>query len=640
MISFGKAEAKVYQRSEIRLNHNKIKVLIVDDDNFVREYLKQVMATEPELEVVGTAVNGKDGIEQVNSLQPNVVLMDLAMPEIDGVKATKIICNRFPQARVLVLSSFDTNEYIAASLQAGAKGYLFKNTPAEKLVASVKAVHAGCPQIAPEIYENITELFDQPQDLITPNNVVALKQEANLPPSLAHGTNRLKKNKLKKNKFKLYSGLTLLLVAILSLVGTRFNQNWSLISQAVSTGSQGNSATKIPQRENLLAVKATRIEPVDSYQVVRSYTGRVIANRSSELSFETTGKLVDLKVKEGDLVEPGTPLAVLDTRNLQASKRELEGRKAQAVARLQELQAGSRPEDIAAAQAVVNRWQQQLKLERRRSSRRQSLYSQGAISREQLDEAVTSESSIQAQLDEAASQLEALQTGSRPETIAAQQGTVAELDAGLENIAIELNKSVLKAPFKGVISAREVDEGTVVSPGQKVFNLVENDALEARIGIPVNRVQQITVGDTLPLTVGQKTYAAQVSSLLPELDRDTLTTTVVLALDSSASQEVISGQLARLELSQTVATSGYWLPTTALVKGKRSLWFSYVLQEPTPEQESSNPDVYAVERRLVEVLHTQSDRVLVRGTLKPEEKVITNGLHRLVPGQLVTHKSS
>ena len=113
--------------------------------------------------------------------------------------------------------------------------------------------------------------------------------------------------------------------------------------------------------------------------------------------------------------------------------------------------------------------------------------------------------------------------------------------------------------------------------------------------------------------------------------------TVVLTLDKSAAREVSSGQVARLELAETIFTSGYWLPTTALVRGGRGLWSCYVTGEPA-ELESLPTNMnqpFRVERRDVEVLHTESDRALVRGTLQPNDQVIVNGTHRLVLGQLV-----
>lgn len=132
-----------------------IKVFIVDDQKMIREGLKALIKTEPDLEVVGTASNGEDSIKQVETLQPDIILMDMEMPGMDGVTATRLICDKFPQIKILVLSTFDTQEYVARSLSSGAMGYLLKGTPAKELTNAIRSVHLGYAQIGPGIYQNL-----------------------------------------------------------------------------------------------------------------------------------------------------------------------------------------------------------------------------------------------------------------------------------------------------------------------------------------------------------------------------------------------------------------------------------------------------------------------------------------------------
>ena len=133
----------------------KIRVLIVDDQNSVRQRLKLLLEPEADLEVVGIAEDGAIAIKQVESLQPDVVLIDLEMPEMNGVKATKIISKRFPDCRILVLSSHDTSEYIDRAMDAGAKGYLLKSTPAEELSNAIRSTHKGYSHLSPGLWEKI-----------------------------------------------------------------------------------------------------------------------------------------------------------------------------------------------------------------------------------------------------------------------------------------------------------------------------------------------------------------------------------------------------------------------------------------------------------------------------------------------------
>lgn len=133
----------------------KIRVLIVDDQNSVRQRLKLLLEPEADLEVVGIAEDGAIAIKQVEFLQPDVVLIDLEMPEMNGVKATKIIAKRFGDCRILVLSSHDTNEYINRAMDAGAKGYLLKSTPAAELNNAIRSIYKGYSHLSPGLWEKI-----------------------------------------------------------------------------------------------------------------------------------------------------------------------------------------------------------------------------------------------------------------------------------------------------------------------------------------------------------------------------------------------------------------------------------------------------------------------------------------------------
>jgi hemolysin D len=132
-----------------------IRILIVDDQKSIRERLKYILGSEPDLDIVGSVNNGYDAIEQVKSIEPDVVLMDMEMPDIDGVLATKIIAQSElgHKVKVLVLSSHDSNDYVSRSIRAGAKGYLLKGASAHEICDAVRFVHRGYTQIAPGLFE-------------------------------------------------------------------------------------------------------------------------------------------------------------------------------------------------------------------------------------------------------------------------------------------------------------------------------------------------------------------------------------------------------------------------------------------------------------------------------------------------------
>jgi DNA-binding NarL/FixJ family response regulator len=132
-----------------------IRLLLVDDQSLICQGLKAMLSLEPDLEVIGTADNGEMAIEQVALLEPDVVLMDLRMPVMDGREATRAISERFPQVKVLVLSTFDDDRYITDSIRAGAKGYLLKDMPSEDLAQAIRVVYRGYTQMGTGLLEKL-----------------------------------------------------------------------------------------------------------------------------------------------------------------------------------------------------------------------------------------------------------------------------------------------------------------------------------------------------------------------------------------------------------------------------------------------------------------------------------------------------
>jgi DNA-binding NarL/FixJ family response regulator len=130
-----------------------IRVFIVDDQIIIRQGLRSLLESKPDLQIVGEAENGQRAIEQVEALQPDVVLMDVRMPVMDGVAATQFIGQRFPNSKVLVLTTFDDDEYVYQAMKFGAMGYLLKDTPSEELAQAIRAVHKGYTQLGPGLFE-------------------------------------------------------------------------------------------------------------------------------------------------------------------------------------------------------------------------------------------------------------------------------------------------------------------------------------------------------------------------------------------------------------------------------------------------------------------------------------------------------
>ncbi len=196
-----------------------IRVLLVDDQHLIRQGLKTLLELEPDLEIVGEAENGEEAVAMVEELQPDVVLMDIRMPRMDGVAATQLIKQKFAQTKILVLTTFDDDEYIKAALQNGAMGYLLKDTPSEELAVAIRAVHRGYTQLGPGIVKKLLTQFP------------ATTSQPSPPPNLAELTKREKE--------------------VLRLIATGANNREIAEKLYISEGTVKNHVTNILNRLEL-----------------------------------------------------------------------------------------------------------------------------------------------------------------------------------------------------------------------------------------------------------------------------------------------------------------------------------------------------------------------------------------------------
>lgn len=138
-----------------------IRVLLVDDQALFREGLRTLLSVQADLEVVGETGNGEEAVTAVATLHPDVVLMDLRMPVLDGVAATRRITERFPQTRVIVLTTFDNDEYVFDGLRAGAVGYLLKDVPSARLFEAIRAAARGETFLQPSVAAKVVAEFNR-----------------------------------------------------------------------------------------------------------------------------------------------------------------------------------------------------------------------------------------------------------------------------------------------------------------------------------------------------------------------------------------------------------------------------------------------------------------------------------------------
>jgi len=351
-----------------------------------------------------------------------------------------------------------------------------------------------------------------------------------------------------------------------------------LLGLAALAGGCREPRAEAPVEARPLPVETLRVRASDGYGVQERFAGRVVARRASDLGFERPGRIQALHADEGDRVEEGQVLAELDTRSLRARRREL--------------------------RAQVSETEARLALARLTLRRRDELAKSESISAQRYDEARTEVDALEARL--------------------------AAARAGLEALVVDLSLSELHAPYAGSVVAREADEGSIVSPGQRILHVIETGVMEARIGVPTDTAASLELGTRYAVEVGGAEHPAVLHALVQAVDPGTRTVTAVLRFPEPDAA-LRHGDLARVSLERFVSDPGFWLPLSALAEGRRGLWTAYALAP----AEGADAGVARVERRELQVVHTEADRVYVRGTLEPGDRVVATGLHRLVPGMSV-----
>lgn len=137
------------------------RVLIADDDDLMRAGLVELLTADPQIEIVGQTSNGREAVEHARQLRPDVVLMDVRMPDLDGIDATRELARAVPEAKVLVLTTFEQDDYIFGALRAGASGFLLKRTRPEELIAAVHTIAGGDSLLSPSVTRRVIDRMAQ-----------------------------------------------------------------------------------------------------------------------------------------------------------------------------------------------------------------------------------------------------------------------------------------------------------------------------------------------------------------------------------------------------------------------------------------------------------------------------------------------
>lgn len=159
-----------------------IKILLADDHTILREGLKSLLSTEPDIEIIGEVSNGYDAIALAGRIKPDIVLMDIGMPVMNGIEATRKLKEQYPEIKVLILTQYDSQEYLFTVLSAGASGYVLKRTASSELVWAIKTVHEGLAYLSPVMTQTLIREYlktedtsSKTKDVLTPREQEVLK---------------------------------------------------------------------------------------------------------------------------------------------------------------------------------------------------------------------------------------------------------------------------------------------------------------------------------------------------------------------------------------------------------------------------------------------------------------------------------
>jgi RND family efflux transporter MFP subunit len=484
-----------------------IRILLVDDQESIRDYLQSQLDRDLDIEVIGTADNGKLAIQQVARLQPDVVLMDMEMPDMDGVSTTKIIHQRFPNIKILILSGYDKNQYIHASLDAGAMGYLLKNASPDELRDSIRFVNKGYTQLAPGLLGKI----------VRQATVSDLVEISNLP--------------LKKDYRQNRPWLLPLLLG--TGVGVAFFfRGISGFTQRTATENQGTANKTAQPLATAMTVTIAKAEttPIASTLIVK---GSVAARELIPVLPQANGLMIKKilpNVEEGAFVKQGQLLAVLDDSLLQAqiSQAKADSSSQEADVASKQAQLASRQASVASSQAVVEQRradlaQVQAKLEEAQKNfqRYEKLAANGAISQQEQDTRETNVKTARETVRLAQANITSAQanvSSAQAEIASAQanldgvQATVRSSAARVEQLKTQLGQTLVRAPASGIIAEKlarvgdvtgippQTQVGNVVGGSQKLFSIIHDGKVELWAQVPSIQLPQVKIGSPVVIT--------------------------------------------------------------------------------------------------------------------------------------------
>ena len=529
-----------------------IRILIVDDQKVIRESISVLLNEVAEFEVVGTAVDGYEAIALVKDLQPDIILMDIEMPGLNGLEATSSIASQYPDLKVLMLTSHDDDELIARSLAAGAEGYLLKNMSEAEIVRAIRFVFEGYTEIQPSL-------------AITANKSGGTESNLLL---ISAPNNSSITNKIDNSSLRLATPQQFLPPI----------QNWLTLSGVACLGIFIGAIAIASQLKYKVTVKApAKIRPLGEVRIVQA---------------AAAGKISNILVRENQQIQQGELIAQIDPTDIQSRKQQLVASTEQSQQQLTQLdkQLASIQTQIAAQQSLQQRivasaqaqlahqqrlYQQRLdttqasvaeaeaavELAQEELNRYQELVATGIVSQLQLKEKTAALKSFEAKLQQAKASLDpsagevAMAREQIAQEIARGETTLASLNRerqqlqerktevanrfgnyreDLKQIAQEVENTQIRAPFGGTIQTLNLrNRDQVVRSGDEIATIAPgNSPLAIKALVSARDIGKVEVGQTSQMRVSACSYSdfgtleGTVLAVSPDTKTNTGNTTV------------------------------------------------------------------------------------------------------------------
>jgi multidrug efflux pump subunit AcrA (membrane-fusion protein)/DNA-binding NarL/FixJ family response regulator len=401
-----------------------LRILLVDDQNLVRQGLKILLESNKNLKIVGVADNGRDAIKQVAIFRPDIVLIDVEMPGMNGLIATKKICEQFPGTKILVLSSHENEQYASQAIESGAYGYLLKSMLVKDLEQAIQLVDRGYPQIEPKLLTKVI-VGSSDYEFITKKKqklIPAQQNEQNKStPEILHGKNQnSSSDKLQPNTVVGGKNNTV-------QINSTGNREQSVIAQNSSLNNSQHLDLVHSQQNHLPSISANDfMPPIDLFTrlggfflvgslgvliILSAFTPyRVTVKAASAIrptgkikviQAETEGKITSIKAEENETIKKGEIIATIDPSYLQTEKSQLQNKIQQAYLQLKQINNQIDALNIQIQAEIIKNQEGKAEAKVELSSSRRSYRDRQVTTAAEVDEAEANSKLAQKELQEA-----------------------------------------------------------------------------------------------------------------------------------------------------------------------------------------------------------------------------------------------